>query len=150
MTTTQHHHDVLSSSSSQEVDEGQQQQQQVPETTFEYYSDGILATAFLIIAILAAKRYDIMMILIFFVLSHTCRYYDVCVCVDFGIFLVGWGRDMMDKIKMNKDIQGLARFSSLSTAFFIFSYPLFFLTHYFFLHKIACSQVGHKEVLKQP
>lgn len=50
MTTTHHHHDVLSSSSSQE------DEQQVPETTFEYYSDGILATAFLIIAILAAKR----------------------------------------------------------------------------------------------
>jgi hypothetical protein len=52
MTTHRHHRDALLSASSHE-DEGRQQ---VPETTFEYYSDGILATAFLIIAILAAKR----------------------------------------------------------------------------------------------
>lgn len=48
------HHDVLLSASSHEDEGGLEQQ--VPETTFEYYSDGILATAFLIIAILAAKR----------------------------------------------------------------------------------------------
>lgn len=34
----------------------QQQQQQVPETGFEFYSDGLLATAFLVTAIIAAKR----------------------------------------------------------------------------------------------
>ena len=54
MTTHRHHRDVLLSASSHAEDEGGRQQ--VPETTFEYYSDGILATAFLIIAILAAKR----------------------------------------------------------------------------------------------
>ena len=34
----------------------QEQQQQVPETGFEFYSDGLLATAFLVTAIIAAKR----------------------------------------------------------------------------------------------
>ena len=34
----------------------QKQQQQVPETGFEFYSDGLLATAFLVTAIIAAKR----------------------------------------------------------------------------------------------
>ena len=54
MTTIHRHRDVLLSASSHEDEGGLEQQ--VPETTFEYYSDGILATAFLIIAILAAKR----------------------------------------------------------------------------------------------
>ncbi len=34
----------------------QEQQVQVPETGFEFYSDGLLATAFLVTAIIAAKR----------------------------------------------------------------------------------------------
>ncbi len=34
----------------------QQEQLQVPETAFEFYSDGLLATAFFIAAIIAARR----------------------------------------------------------------------------------------------
>ena len=40
----------------QQQQEQQQQEEEVPETGFEFYSDGLLATAFLITAIIAAKR----------------------------------------------------------------------------------------------
>jgi transcription initiation factor TFIID subunit TAF12 len=52
--TSEEEEDDRSPAASQQ--QKQQQQQQVPETGFEFYSDGLLATAFLVTAIIAAKR----------------------------------------------------------------------------------------------
>ena len=57
--TSEEEEDDRSPAASQQQQQQKQQQQlqlQVPETGFEFYSDGLLATAFLVTAIIAAKR----------------------------------------------------------------------------------------------
>ena len=55
-TSEEEEDDRSPAASQQQQQQKQQQQQQVPETGFEFYSDGLLATAFLVTAIIAAKR----------------------------------------------------------------------------------------------
>jgi transcription initiation factor TFIID subunit TAF12 len=55
-TSEEEEDDRFPAASSQQQQQQQKQQQQVPETGFEFYSDGLLATAFLVTAIIAAKR----------------------------------------------------------------------------------------------
>jgi transcription initiation factor TFIID subunit TAF12 len=55
-TSEEEEDDRSPAASQQQQQQQQKQQQQVPETGFEFYSDGLLATAFLVTAIIAAKR----------------------------------------------------------------------------------------------